>query len=63
MATTKKVKKYEKQKKIEATIKTLVDSFLSHICYIYLPHEDGKKFHRDTAYEYLARIKDQLDLL
>lgn len=56
-------KKYEKQKKIEATINTLVTSFLSHICYTYLPHEDGKKFHKETAREYLERIKDQLDLL
>ena len=56
-------KKYEKQKKIEATIKTLWESLESHICYIYLPHEDGKEFHRKTALSYLKSIKDLLEVL
>lgn len=57
------MKKHIKKKKIEKAINTLVKSFLSHIPYTYLPHEDGKRFHKTTAKEYWDRVKELLDLL
>ena len=56
-------KKYEKQEKIRKTILNLWDSLESHVIYIYLPHEDGKEFHRKTALSYLKSIKDLLEVL
>ena len=57
------MKKYAKEKKIEAVIRTLWTSLESHIPYIYLPHEDGKKFHKKTSLEYLEAIKKLIENL
>lgn len=53
----------QKSKKIEATIKSLISSLVSHLPYTYTKSVEGKAFHIKCVKDYALDIKNLSELL
>lgn len=59
------MKKIQRQKKIIKSIRIVIDSYDSHLDYVYgkLPRQETHKFHKKTSLEYLEVLKTLTELL